>query len=382
VPAAATKNIWQKEYALIVAAVREAEGLPARVRKMLSENLASCLGVPKADRHEYMDQVVGMVGEVLDGLEAQAQERLDEAEALAATTRAERDRRASTRSEASEGADAGRQATAERQAALEREAIGRRAAEERLAREEAVRDRHEEARAAKAARRCSISAVLGTEGGGSSSSSSSSSIGPPADGQAQQPPTEGQEQQQQQEHQRPPRCTVVEPEEESDEERRKHAKQLHDLAVACNLDASLVSAVPTAASRRPSLRSTFEVLAMEELGKELQRSGARLDEEILAMDAQRHSHDASVTEARSELSATEARERERKDELEMALEAQKAVEEVVARATAALAKADGEVQEAASVCTSAQLALRELRSGPLDAFKKLRDHEVGPAGSR
>lgn len=58
----------QAKCATVASAVLEAEELPENVREMLANNLKETLGVMKADRHPYQEQVVVMVGETLTAI--------------------------------------------------------------------------------------------------------------------------------------------------------------------------------------------------------------------------------------------------------------------------------------------------------------------------
>lgn len=63
----------------VYVALMEADHLPLDVREMLGNMLQDSLGVPHEQRHACQTQVVKMVGDVLAGVEARLQQRLDEA---------------------------------------------------------------------------------------------------------------------------------------------------------------------------------------------------------------------------------------------------------------------------------------------------------------
>merc|ERR1719325_463187 len=60
---------------------------------MLSNSITSSLGVPKERRHAFQDNAIGMVRQVLDGLQAAAQSKLGEAEKKLETTVKENEER-------------------------------------------------------------------------------------------------------------------------------------------------------------------------------------------------------------------------------------------------------------------------------------------------
>lgn len=64
----------------VVKAVTHAKGFPESTLRMLSGTVAGSLGVAKEERHPYQVSVVGMVGEVLASVEAAAKATIAEAE--------------------------------------------------------------------------------------------------------------------------------------------------------------------------------------------------------------------------------------------------------------------------------------------------------------
>lgn len=94
------------------------EGVQSSVLEMLGSNLGACIGIAKEDRHEFQQQVVEMIGEMLEGMEAAFKANIEAEEAVVKSSEEEKKSRDEAKSVAEQTAADKVQATAVAKTAL------------------------------------------------------------------------------------------------------------------------------------------------------------------------------------------------------------------------------------------------------------------------
>lgn len=111
--------------AAVVKALKETESYPHSVVAMLSQHIELSLGVAKEERHEYQSCLVEMIGEVLQSVQKQFDDKISEAEAKVSQADAEKEKREAGVKDAASAVEAANEALKAAEAAS-KEALSKR----------------------------------------------------------------------------------------------------------------------------------------------------------------------------------------------------------------------------------------------------------------
>mmetsp|Transcript_38327 Transcript_38327/g.109972 ORF Transcript_38327/g.109972 Transcript_38327/m.109972 type:complete len:341 (+) Transcript_38327:3-1025(+) len=340
---------------------------------MLLDSLPSCLGVPRSDRHAYLEEVVDMVGELLEGLESRAKDRAHSAEAVLSEAAADHAEACAARDAALAKVEAHSKDVAGCRAvlhgpggAVER----RRATEKRLELREEEQRRGEEQIVAQASLKKSVVEALAEDGelarlvaeseasrrrasqaGEGATAASEAAAEAPAESAASE-------------------CADWAGGEAA--RRRILAGEMATLARACGVDDSLVCAIPGAFAKPAGALSAFDIVVLQQLTRGLEAHARSLDERLAETEPTRRALEAGVASERGPRAEAEVAEGFANAKLTEAEEAQRAAEIAVKGCVQAVAKASARVDAQRAEFAVAEAALASLRAGPLDAFGKFR----------
>lgn len=307
--------------------------LPERCRMMLAAMLPSSVLIPRDQRHEHQEKVVGMLEEVLRGIEAGFVERLSDAEGVLQSLAGEK----ATRDAAREAAEA--ELNAKAQVSEER----------RVAKKEATTGRVEAVAALAAARVAREEADAEAEGAAAKKA----------------------------------RCQEVAqgdlPKLKQDAcEDAMKARQLASFAREMRFDESLVDGFPAAVLKGPNERGTFDSMLLQQFEAQLKKTIASLDACTANRSKTDAEHAAKIKAAESAVESAQAREQQ-------ATEALTAAKAEVAEFSATDRAAKKHVRDFAPQLRSAEATkaaasgeLEDFRGGTLATFEALRDREAHP----
>lgn len=317
----------QKLCDVVAAALLASSDYPGHVVEMLGASLPGCIGVPKEKRHQFQEEVAGMVGEVLGKSEERLKASLAaEEEKLAAVTGQQAELEAAAKAAADELSakeEASQAASATAQEAARGVADAQKAltAAETKKVEGTVKFQSTEARKAKLASALKDAYLPLKEG----------------------------------------TC----------ESAKEALAQVMSAGKDFGFDPTLLGAFPSAAPKAPADRGNFDNLVIQQLESEFERCTSALEETIAALEPAAKELQAEVEAKAAELEKAKTSEQDCKTALEAAQAAHTEALAAKRAASKALGQCAPELKQAGTELEKAKASLEEFRQGPLDAYKAL-----------
>jgi len=321
----------------VAEAVSSSPEYPEEVKTMLASTIDWTLAVPKERRHAFQDNAIEMVREVLDGLKAAAQSRLDEAE-----------KTLETRCKESE----------QQQSAVE---VAATVLAERKTIVAAAIGEHVERTSARVAAKQLLASAEQDQ----------------ARGNADLVITEDKKQKLESGLE-----TVFGPLKSGDLPAAKvqdAIKTIQKMAKDLGFDASLLQTARAVLAKAPSERGSFDNVVMEQLEAEFQKCMVTFTEELANGEPAKRERAAKVEAASSEHAQALASEEAAKSAKEAACTAQKEAETEHNARVKEQQQGASDMGSASEGVDAAKAELTELHAGPLSAFKELLEFtEVPP----
>mmetsp|Transcript_41105 Transcript_41105/g.87552 ORF Transcript_41105/g.87552 Transcript_41105/m.87552 type:complete len:377 (-) Transcript_41105:115-1245(-) len=310
--------------------------LPEAVISLLTENLMVSLGVAKEERHQYQEEVIAMISETLDGVEAAIKDRIATSEgkvAEAETDKASREKAAeeatTTATAKSEAVDAAKAALAESTAAHKAAKIALSTAES----EQKVGDAKLDAAAGKKTKL--ESALNGT-------------------------------------------YTPIKMGTATPDEVKEGLAMLVKLGKEYSLDPSMLTSLPAALNKAPDSRGSFDAMVLTQVEEEISKHIQELDEELAKGEPSKAERAAKVTTATAELEAAATAETTAKATLKEAQTAQKEAEAEQKAAAKKVKDFDPEMRQVAADLDEEKANLEKLQTGAVATFKALSERSNIP----
>jgi len=321
----------------VARALAGAEAYPPQVLAMLSENLAACLSEPKEDRHAFQARVAEMAGEVLTSIKAgiegkisAAKEKLEKADAEKATREAAVEE---TKAKAVQGSEALDSAKKEVQAAVA----------EMKAANEALKKAEQEQKAGDAE-------LAGNESKKAKLESTIETIFVPCKEGALQP------------------ALIT-----------KGVQELTKLGKDWGFDTALITSLPSALSKEPASRGSFDSVVVKQVEEELQNRLETLKKSLAEAAPAREERAGQVSAKSAALEAAKLKDQSLVAAVKAAQEASKEAEAAMKAAARALKAFGPEMKSTGAELAEAEESLASIE-GVLATFRGLLDRskEVPP----
>lgn len=318
----------------VVDAVLKADGFPESVLKMLGANVALTLGVPKEERHDFQEQVSSMVGEVLSAVEAAAKEKIATAEAKFADLGQSK---------------AGLESTAEAAAA------------DLAAKSTAADSAKTEVGSATAALKAAKAAVTTAESDQKAFDADLEAIAA------------------KKVHLESSLAETFVPLKEGNKEAVKGSvAELVKVGKEFEFDQSLMSSLPSAFSKDPESRGSFDSMVITQVESEIANKIAALAETLKVGEPAKAAAAEKVATTQAELTTATEKDVTCKAESEAAKAAQKEAEGTSKAASKALKDFEPDMKKASKALDAAKDILSELTAGPLKAYAELLELSNAP----
>lgn len=340
-PAAAQKTVAKKAKVdpvkqkcnAVAAALEGAPDLPADVLEMLGDMLPGSLGVAIDERHDYQSNVVTMIANALDGIEAGVRKTIATGEEEAAGAEPEKAKRAAVVTEADAARDAKRAEVQQKKEALADDALAFRKEKSALQEAEDAQQLGDVELDAATGKREKLLATLHD---------------------AFLPLKEGAE-------------GAVEP-----------TKFLERLRKQIELDQSLVTATASALSKAPGVRGPFDTMAIAELEERISKTIGEFDVLLTTGEPAKKTRAAEVAKAQMAFGAARNHQRLSANAFSEMQAAEKACEDALKAAKKSVQEFNAETRKAATALNSAKTRLEKFLSGPLATFTELRGRVAPP----
>lgn len=318
-------QVTLSQFQEVAAALEESRDVPAPVAQLLGSLLPMSLGMPQDKRHSYQAQIVGMVAETLEGIEAGIEASMEAAKAKLGHTDEEKAKRQ------------GAMAAAQQALAARHEEDGKAAAAKAEA-SVALKAKEEALSSAKAAQETGDKELVSVEGEKAQLEAAATD--------------------------------VLAPLKASSGGKPQVAALLKALK-PFDFDASLILSLHLALHKEPAGRTAFDQVILEHLDAAITQKVASFDQ-VLAAGASARAERAAVVAAAQD-AADEAKKVEdaAQQVLQLAGEAQAAAQTALESADKALAGFSSEMLQTAKEVDDATQRLKELRAGALATFREL-----------
>uniref|UniRef100_A0A7S2BFT7 Uncharacterized protein n=1 Tax=Alexandrium andersonii TaxID=327968 RepID=A0A7S2BFT7_9DINO len=309
---------------------------PLPVLEMLSSNIADSLGIVKDNRHPFQEQVATMIGEVLDAVSKVAQAKVAKAQSELSDLTATKDELENAEQSAMEELNVKVEATNTAMTAAAGTSDALIAAEAALADAQAALAETRSVQDTDASKKSYLSTML------------SEKYVPLKEGTLEGSATKG----------------IV--------------SEVVHFGKECSLDATLLSTLPTALSKAPADRGTFDKLVLEQLSEMFSRAIDDLEAKITKLGVTIGDQQAKVDEATDKLDKAKVADQEAKAAVDAAKASQKQATASRSEAKANLKAAGPAIKDATAALQEAECEASALQAGPMKAYQALMELSLAP----